>query len=146
MGIPGMHDQYTAKLLSDARATPPAISGGDSQFKDGNFREFDAIFFDLGCGMGWTEIPLLAHYLSQCAFPVRRPSQHKFLRPACFFFLKNERDAFNSLWPIKDQPDQMSPRLSRTPAFGFSCNQRGLDRMIFLFRCAVSCAISKAIL
>src|SRR5215471_15895292 len=42
--------------------------GRDSHFEDGDIREFDAVFFDLGCGARWTEVPLLAHDLSQCAF------------------------------------------------------------------------------
>jgi hypothetical protein len=42
--------------------------GRDSHFEDGDIREFDAVFFDLSCGARWTEIPLLAHDSSQCAF------------------------------------------------------------------------------
>jgi hypothetical protein len=42
--------------------------GRDSHFEDGDIREFDAVFLDLGCGAWWTEIPLLAHNLTQCAF------------------------------------------------------------------------------
>ena len=46
----------------------PSNIGRDSHFEDGDIREFDAVFFDLGCGTRWTEAPLLAHDLSQCAF------------------------------------------------------------------------------
>ena len=86
------------------RRTSRATSniGSDCHFEDGDIREFDAVFFDLGCGMRWTEIPLVAHDLSHGAFRIRRPSQRKFLRATRFFFLKYERDAFKVLWSIKD--------------------------------------------
>src|SRR5262245_5441998 len=84
------------------RCTSRATSdiGDNSHFEDSDFRQFDAVFFDLGRSVWWTEIPLLAQDLSQSAFRVRRPSKHKFLRSTGFFFLKYKRNASKLLWTI----------------------------------------------
>src|SRR5262249_28337408 len=90
-----------------AQGSGPSTGSSGCSFvaagRDGNKHSLSSSLKLLSAGTaGWAEIPLLAHHLSQCAFPVRRPSQHKFLRTTHFLFLKYERDAFKFLWPIKD--------------------------------------------
>lgn len=68
-GLPGPGSIY-GQAVERCSRQPTSNIGSDRHFKNGDIREFDAIFFDLGYRMGWAEIPLLAHYLSQRALPV----------------------------------------------------------------------------
>jgi hypothetical protein len=91
-----------SQAIERCTSHPTSNIRSDGQFKHADIRKFYAVFFDFGCGMGRAEILLLAHDLSQRAFPVRGPSQHKLLGATRFTFLKYERDEFVFLWPIKN--------------------------------------------
>src|SRR5580704_2189699 len=58
----------------------------DDQFENGDIRELNVIFLDLACGVGWAEIPLLAHDFSKRAPTIWRPSQEELLCTLCFAF------------------------------------------------------------
>src|ERR1700756_2032017 len=103
-------------------------------FQYGHIREFNVVFLDLSYCLRWAKVPLLAHNFSKRAPAIRRPSQDEFLRARCLFFLKNKRYVSYHLGLIKNEPNRLSSRDSRTPALGFSRDQRRLDRKILLFR------------
>jgi hypothetical protein len=94
--------QDTRRLLSEARAAPPVMSGTMTRFEDGDIRELNVIFLDLARGVRWAEIPLLAHNFSKRVSAVRRPSQHELLGTLYFVFLKDQGDASKPLRLIKD--------------------------------------------
>src|SRR6201987_3598574 len=74
----------------------------DDQFENCDIRELNVIFLDLSCGVGWAEIPLLAHNFSKRVSAVRRPSQDKLLSTICFGFFENKRDALEPLWLVEN--------------------------------------------
>ena len=91
------------------------------------------ILFNFAYRFGWTEIPLLANNLFECAPAIRRPSQNKLLCTPNFVFLENKRYAFEPLRVIEDQTNLLVPWPCRPPAWRMSGTKGRLDGKVLVF-------------
>jgi hypothetical protein len=116
-GSPWLRDAQTLKRGASRSSTD--VRDYD-QFKNGDTRKFNSIFFDLASRVRWAEIPLLAHNFSKRVSAIRRPPQDKLLGTRCRGFFENEGDASELLRLIEEQPDRLSSGTSCTPTLRFS--------------------------
>lgn len=61
-GSPRLRDAQTLERCASPSSTNVRH---DDQFENDDIRELNVIFLDLACGVGWAEIPLLAHNFSK---------------------------------------------------------------------------------
>src|SRR5215471_8512039 len=106
----------------------------DDQFENLNVVKVHLILFNFAYRFGWTEIPLLANNLFECASAIRGPPQNELLCTPNFVFLKNKGYAFERLRVIKDQTDRLVPRRCRPPASRLSGTKGRLDRKVRVLR------------
>src|SRR5262252_2312701 len=106
-----------AELPQRSASDPARDIRFDGQFEYINVVKIHLILFNFASRVGWTEIPLLANNLFQCAPPIRRPPQHELLCTLNSVFLKNKGYALEPLRVIEDQTDRLVPRRCRPPAW-----------------------------
>src|SRR5215472_222868 len=123
-----------AEVLQRSASDPASDIRFDEQFKYIDIVKIHLILFNFASRLGWTEIPLLANNLFECAATIRRPPQNELLCAPNFVFLKNKGYAVEPLRVIKDQTDRLVPCRRRAPAWRICGTKGRFDRVMLVFR------------
>src|SRR5215472_2216785 len=130
----GRFSSRHAEVLQRSASDPARDIRFDGQFEYINVVKIHLILFNFASRFGWTEIPLLANNLFECAPPIRRPPQNELLCTPNLVFLKNKGYAFEPLRVIKNQTDRLVPCRCGPPAWRIFRAKGRLDRIVLVFR------------
>src|ERR1700680_3163759 len=118
--IAGRSESRQPQTLERGASRSSTDARHNDQFKNGDTREVHPIVLDLAHCFRGTEIPLLSHNFTKRESAIRRPPQDKLLGTLCLAFFEDERDAYEPLRLVEDEPDGLSSRTTGTPAPHFS--------------------------